>query len=111
MSQIRVDILLPLYYNPDLNGTRREIEDQKFSDTYDELIFHFGGYSMEKDTVRGEWISDETGLRIDDELRNLWVICEDKPAHIDFLVLLKERLMERFDQEEILMFYNSVKRF
>ena len=111
MSEIHVDILIPLFYNPDENGIRREIEYEKFTDTYDELLFHFGGYSVDRDIVDGSWLSSMTNHRIDDQLRKVWVICEDKPEHVDFLKLLKDRLAERFEQEEIFMFYTTVNRF
>lgn len=111
MSQIKVEILLPIFYNPDENQHRQRIETQKFIDTFDELIFHFGAYSVNESLVNGEWVSETSRQRIDDQLRQVWVICEDKPEHIDFLTLLKERLMERFEQEEILMYYTTVNRF
>ena len=111
MSQIKVVILLPIFYNPDENQNRRRIEAQKFIDTFDELIFHFGAYSVNEDIINGEWTSDTSQQRISDQLREVWVLCEDKPEHIDFLKLLKERLMERFEQEEILMYYTTVNRF
>ena len=111
MSQIRVEILIPLYYNVDKSGIRKEIEYEKFTDTFDELLYHFGGYSANQDIIDGKWVNDETENRIDDKLRKIWIICEDEPANIDFLKLLKERLMERFQQQEILMYYTTVNRF
>ena len=110
MSQIRVEIFIPLYYNPDENGVSRKIEDEKFIQTLDELFLQFGGYSVNRDPIDGAWLSDETKTQMNDESRSVWIVCEYTDENKDYLMHLKETLMERFQQEEILIMYYPVNR-
>jgi hypothetical protein len=111
LLQLRVDIFIPLYYNPDENGHRKEIDDEKYVDTIDELFLQFGGYSSNPEPIDGEWVSTQTGRRVSDKLKHIWIVCDDTQENVDFLAHLKETLMERFQQEEILMFHAPVSRF
>jgi hypothetical protein len=60
--------------------------------------------------IDGVWYSSETENKITDELRYVWIVCEDTPENIDFLMYMKKSLMERFEQEEILILYTHVHR-
>lgn len=111
MSLIKLEILLPLTYNIDDKGKHKPIEHDKIIETYDELFLQFGGYSANRDLIDGEWLSEETKQRVGDQLRTCWIICEDNEENIDYIKLLKERLMERFEQENILMYYVIIHRF
>ncbi len=60
--------------------------------------------------IDGVWYSSKTENKITDELRSVWIVCEDTPENIDFLMYMKKSLMERFEQEEILILYTHVHR-
>ena len=60
--------------------------------------------------IDGVWYSSETENKITDELRSVWIVYEDTPENIDFLMYMKKSLMERFEQEEILILYTHVHR-
>ena len=111
MDLIKLEILLPLTYNTTEHGKRKTIEHDKIIKTYDELILQFGGYSANHDLIDGEWISKESKERVGDQLRTCWVICEETQENIDYIKLLKERLMNRFEQEDILMYYIRINKF
>ncbi len=111
MSQLRVEIFLPLYYNKDENGDRKEIEDEKYVETFDELIFQFNGYTANRGLFDGEWVNPKTSERVPDQTRSVWIVCDDTRENVDFLMHLKETLLVRFQQDEILMLYTHVSRF
>jgi hypothetical protein len=50
MSQIKVGILIPFYYN---DGS--PIENEKVSQTSDELVDRFGRCSSDNSTIDGRW--------------------------------------------------------
>ena len=60
--------------------------------------------------IDGVWHSSGTENKITDELGSVWIVCEDTPENIDFLMYMKKSLMERFEQEEILILYIHVHR-
>lgn len=111
MSQLRVEIIIPLFYNEDESGVRKEIEDEKYTETLDELFTQFGGYTANREIMDGEWFNSETSQRVPDQTRSVWIVCEETRDNIDFLMHLKETLMERFQQDEILIFYTHINRF
>jgi len=108
LTQIKVEIFIPLFYNYDENGNQKEVEYYKFVETIDELIIQFKGCSVNRDIIDGLWISPDSGKRQDNQHRDIWIMCEDTQENLDYLILLKDRLMERFEQEEIFMFYAEV---
>src|SRR2546425_11742951 len=60
MELMTVLIPLPRYYNPDVSGMRREVEDEKFTETANEITAVFeGGGTIRKyddnDKQRGFW--------------------------------------------------------
>ena len=105
------EIFIPLYYNEDENGHRKKIEDEKYTETLDELMHKFGGYTANRGIFDGEWINPETAERIPDQTRTIWIVCEDTTENVDFLIHLKKTLMERFQQDEILMWETRVNKF
>jgi len=40
--------------------------------------------------IDGAWHSSETDNKIIDELRSVWIVCEDTPENIDFLMYVKK---------------------
>jgi hypothetical protein len=50
ISQIKVEILIPFYYN---DGS--PIENEKVSQTSDELVDRFGHCSSDNSTIDGRW--------------------------------------------------------
>lgn len=106
MSQIKVEIILPLYYE-----NKELIEKRKFIELYDKLIERFSGYSTIS-PLTGSWKSDRTGkLYKDEENVGLYVICEDSKDNKFFFAHLKQRLKKEFEQEDILMFYTKIDVF
>ena len=85
--------------------------NHKFIDIFDELIFHFGACCVKSLVDGANGLVRQANKESVINCVKYWVICEDKPEHIGFLALLKGRLMERFEQEEILMYYTTVNRF
>ncbi|MGC2599154.1 MAG: hypothetical protein WA395_13630 [Nitrososphaeraceae archaeon] len=62
MAQIKVEILLPLYYND-----KREIEDRKFEETHDLIKKQFGGLTIADRPLLGYWIDQDTDMSYDNE--------------------------------------------
>lgn len=87
---LKFEILLPLYYN---DG--REIEDEKFQTTYDEIM--------------GDWIDPVTRARYSNErFRACWIICEENAPNLDYFQTKKTTLENRFIQQSILIYYLHV---
>ncbi|MGI0018995.1 MAG: hypothetical protein ACREAY_00835 [Nitrososphaera sp.] len=110
MSDLKVEILLPLYYNSDTRGKRSRVEGAKYAQTYSEIIGRFGGCTVDNSTLLGGWINPDTGKKIRDENVTYWVVCRDTRSNIRFLFNLKKRLKERFLQDEIMMYYIQIHR-
>ena len=103
---IRVDIYLPLYYN-----NNQRIEKSKFVDTFNELVEMFGGCSADQYSILGSWKDPNSDTIYNDENRIYHIICEDKEENRTILRKYKEKLKERFQQKEIMMYYINVNRF
>ena len=91
---IRFEILLPLYSN---DG--RPIPPEKFVQTDDELVHHFGATSTDTVVVRGRWLYQ--GTIYHDQLLRVRVDVEDTPENHQFFLDFKTILLERFEQIEI----------
>ncbi len=106
-AQIKVEILLPLFYN---DGT--EIKDQLFADTYKNIMTHFKeGLTRTDIPLMGDWIDPDTGTHYDNERNTAcWLLCRKTRSNIDSLQDLKKTLKNRFKQREILMYYVNVYR-
>lgn len=94
---MRVEILLPVEYN---DG--KVVENEKFSQTIDEIVEHFSGCSMNDDRIIARWKDPITKVPTNDKLR-LWVICKHNKENIEFLKAYKSKLCVRFQQKEIMM--------
>jgi len=108
VPQIKVEILLPIYHNPDVNGVREKISGSEFSDTFQDLVVRFGGCTINQTPQTGEWINPKTGQVITDELTVYWIIFEESEEKTTFLRNFKEVLKKRFKQDEIMMFSMKV---
>lgn len=60
MAQLKLEILLPLYHNPDENGRREKIDGDEFTVTYQELVDRFGGCTHVPIPISGSWINTIT---------------------------------------------------
>ena len=105
MSDFKIEILLPLYHNEDDFGNRKKIEGVKFSDTFDELVERFGGCTVDNTPLLGGWVDPRTKKRISDENTTYWVVCKKTKKNIDFFRKFKKKLIERFEQKDIMMYY------
>ena len=111
MTHIKVDIQLPLRFNPDeVEKVGKEIPDELFFQTYEELLDLFGGISTSNVPIAGSWIHPTMKKRYDDDTRIFTVVVDSedrktisKVPKITNLILYKNKLKERFKQEEIFM--------
>ncbi|MFQ6043691.1 MAG: hypothetical protein ACE5PV_22790 [Candidatus Poribacteria bacterium] len=91
---IRYEILLPLFYN---DG--RKIEEEKFTETDQELVAQFGATSTDTIIVKGHWMYQST--LYEDKLVRMRIDTEDIPSNLEFIRSYKEILKERFQQLDI----------
>ncbi len=91
---IRLEILLPLFYN---DG--RAIEKEKFVETDDALVQAFGATSTDSVVVAGHWMYEST--RYEDRLIRIRIDVEDTPDNRQTMRDIKETLKVRFDQLDI----------
>lgn len=110
MSDLKVEILLPLYYNTDASGKRVEVEGAKYTQTYDEIIDRFGGCTIDHSPLLGGWVNPGTGREIQDENVTYWIVCRNTKANRRFLAKLKRVLKKRFAQQEVLMYYIQIHK-
>ena len=94
MPSVRYEILLPLHYN---DGT--PIEDERFQQTWTELVERFGAVTIEPQSLQGIWTQQVE--RYEDELKRLIVDVADTPATKRFFESYKETLKQRFSQVDI----------
>lgn len=90
----RYELLLPLQFN-DGSPVPEELVDQ----TVDEIKQHFGGISVETQSILGTW-KTSSGEHHDDNLR-LYADVPDTEENREFFRAMKERLKSRFEQLEI----------
>lgn len=110
MTHFKVEMQLPLRFNPDKNGHRKKIPIDLFRQTYEDILEMVGGINISKAPIVGSWISPKTQRRYDDStfVFTVLVKSEDKMTisnvpKIKKLVRYKETLKKRFEQEEIYM--------
>lgn len=108
---LKVEILLPLRYNPDKDGRRKKVEGIKYSQTYSDIFERFGGCTIDNSPLIGGWLDPRTNKPIGDTNKTYWVICKKNKSNMLFFKKLKETLKERFAQDEIMMYYVPVFRF
>ncbi len=111
MTHFKVDIQLPLNFNPEKGEKEGKIiPPEIFHDTYEELLEMVGGINTTNRPINGSWISPKSGKRYNDRsiVFSVLVESEDKMTitnvpKIKKLQEYKEVLKERFKQEEIFM--------
>jgi len=85
VPDLKVEVLLPLYYNPDKRGKRKKIEGKKYSKTYEDIYNRFEGCTMDNSPLIGGWLDPKTKKRIRDISKTYWVMCKKTKANIHFL--------------------------
>lgn len=111
MSAIRVDILLPRFYNADKSGKRKKVESDKIIETLDEIEKKFGGYTLNDIPISGSWIDPKTKESIKDNHRSIWVSSQNTSKSKDEFKQFKELWKTRFDQKDITMYYITINLF
>jgi hypothetical protein len=108
--RIKVEILIPLNYNDN-----RTIEGKKLGKTYNELFVQFGGVSISDFVVSGMWRKtgpnnddEDTKKKYYDKNKTYWVVCDDNYDTYYFFKDYKEKLKERFEQEDMMIIYTYV---
>ncbi len=108
MTHFKVDIQLPLKFNPEDGGKR--IPEEYFFETYEELLKMCGGISTNNTPILGSWINPKDKKRYNDRSIVFSIVIEsdDKMTitniiKIQELISYKEKLKERFKQKEIFM--------
>ena len=108
--EIKVEILLPLLYNPD-NGERKPVEGEKYLETFDQIGGKFPNYTVDNSPLLGKWVNPKTKQKIEDENLSCWIICEQSNENMTFFKELKETLKQRFLQDDILIYHIAVYRY
>lgn len=111
MTHFKIDIQLPLIYNPKRGQKVGEkIPEQYFFDTYEELLEMAGGISTSNVPIMGSWVHPQTKKRYNDKsiVFSVVVESEDKMTIINVPKIkqlrdYKETLKTRFKQHEIFM--------
>ncbi len=88
----RFEILLPLRFN---DG--RAVPAELLEKTRSELKYQFGGLSSESQVIQG-FDQDTTG---EDKMVRIFADVPDTAENVAFFLQMKERLKQRFEQEEI----------
>jgi hypothetical protein len=71
----------------------------------------FGGCSADQHSILGSWKDPNSDTLYNDENRIYHIICKDTEENKNLLSKYKEKLKERFQQKEIMMYYINVNRF
>jgi len=111
VSDLKVEILLPLRYNEDRNGKRKKIEGEKYSKTFDELVVRFGGCTIDNSPLLGGWLDPVTQKQIRDENSTYWVVCKNNKNNLDFFHKLKRTLKARFKQKDMMIYCIIINKF
>jgi hypothetical protein len=110
VADLKVEILLPLYYDKDHKGRREKIEGKKYSETYDDLMDEFGGCTIDNSSLLGGWVDPNTKERINDENTTYWVVCQNTKKNIKFFHRFKNKLKKRFQQKDMMMYYIIINK-
>jgi len=109
----RYEIYLPLTHNPNEQGIRLPIEEEKIKQTYEELWREFGGVTVmpevENQALRGFWVGELDEL-FEDKIITAMVYAVDINRADSFFRQAIEVYKERFQQEEILILSWIVER-
>lgn len=108
MTHFKVDIQLPLKFNPEDGGGK--IPEEFYFETYEELLKLAGGINTTNTPIIGSWINPKNKKRYNDSsvVYTLLVESEDKmtihnASKIKELKEYKAILKKRFKQHEIFM--------
>ena len=110
MYDLKVEILLPLYYNEDRSGKRKKIEGRKYAETFDDLMTKFGGCTIDDSPLLGGWVDPSTQKRIRDENTTYWVVCKKTKKNVEFFHNFKKKLKKKFEQKDMMIYYVIVNR-
>ncbi len=94
MSLRRYEILLPQRYN---DGA--PVEEEKFLQTWRELVNRFGGITIELSPIKGYWKSQDKIY--EDQLIRLVLDVQDTWSNRRFMRTYKQTLKERFRQIDL----------
>jgi len=111
MTHFKIDIQLPLTYNPEKGKKVGEkVPEEYFLETYEELLKMIQGISTSNIPIMGSWIHPKTRKRYNDKSLVFSVVVESgdimtitNVPKIKELKQYKETLKLRFKQEEIFM--------
>ena len=111
----RYEIYLPVEYNPDGDGNRFPIEDDKSTKTYRELWQNFRGVTVtpesQNQALRGFWLdTDDADEPVKDEVYTAIVYATDINKADNFFRQAISTYKERFQQKEILILSWIVER-
>lgn len=109
--RIRVMILLPLYYNPDEAGNRKEIEPEKLYNTRNELTAQYGGVTVTNSLNSGCWDNPRDGKRYEDTTKTLYFDTKPTFTNVHYLIKYKETLKKRFEQKEMYITSSPITRY
>lgn len=114
--QIRIEIYIPTYYNPDPRNdpssleTRRPIEIRKHRYLKNEIVEKFKAVSKHPANIEGIWENPENGVKHYDLCYKLEVTTNGKDNLEEDLLKWKEELKKMFEQFEIYMVYYQIYR-
>jgi hypothetical protein len=108
VQALRIDVLLPRFYNPDHSGRRKSIEPAKIVQTLDEIENEFGGYTLNDIPIIGSWIDPKTKKSFKDSHRSVWISAEKNDETIRKLAQFKEKWKARFEQEDVMLYYITI---
>ncbi len=108
MTHFRVEIQLPLRFNPEKGEKEgKEIPKQYFLDTYYELLKIAGGIHTTQSSIFGSWIHPKTKKVYHDKTIPFIVLVESEDKmtvgnvpKIKKLLKYKKTLLKRFKQKE-----------
>ena len=96
-------VVLPIEYNPDEQGNRKPVEDEKLKVSAEEISKEFDGaalYRFEKGQARGFWW--DKGILFKDELAVVEAIAPDSSESREWIRrYARDVLRPRFDQKAI----------
>jgi hypothetical protein len=98
----RYEILLPLHYN---DGS--EVSEDQLNAMLAELEAQFGGWTMLPRPVRGVWMENQR--RFEDRSCLVFVDVDDTPSNRQWMIAFKERVRDRFRQNEVYLVSYRVK--
>lgn len=108
--QIRLEIYIPTFYNPDKNGDRKSIELRKHRLVKNQIVDKFKAVSIHPLTVQGIWVDPETNKRHFDNCYRFEVCINPREDVGTYLEEWKKELEDLFEQFEIYMIYYEVNK-